>query len=78
MIVGVYSLDLYCENEGEYNDGIHPFRYLLHSYVGETRQECFRKARANGWKLNFRKGTAICPICTRAKRKVDIEKGGKR
>ncbi len=67
MIVGGYTLDLYCDNEKPYPDGIHPFKYFPQEFVGETRQECAKEARQVGWKLNFNKRTAICPICNNKK-----------
>lgn len=69
-IVGGYTMDLYCENEKPYPDGIHPFQMFPQQFVGETRQECAREARKVGWKLNFQNYTAICPICNKKARQL--------
>lgn len=61
MIVGGYSLDLYCDNEETKN---HPYNYFPHQYAGNTRGECFRDARKDGWILNYYKNKAICPLCS--------------
>jgi hypothetical protein len=72
MVVGGYSLDLYCDNTEE---GAHPHDYFdWENYVKfpltyfedapngyyKTRQ----MARKDGWILK-RDGTAICPRCSK-------------
>lgn len=67
MIVGGYSLDLYCENlDGDTCKNPRPKDGLTHpaEYYSQTFGECARMAREDGWRLNRKKGTAICPWCT--------------
>lgn len=71
MIVGGYLLDLYCDNEdapeqhykAPYNPQAHQFREFPHQYTGETRAECVRQARAEGWLIG--KTRQLCPKCNR-------------
>ena len=75
MIVRGYSLDLYCENahelRGTGRDGdVHEFNEFPATYFGETRQECVRWARGDGWKINLSKGICICPKCNDKKERV--------
>lgn len=53
MIVGCYSMDLYCEN--------------AHVYTGETWGECVRDARRDGWKITPDR-KAYCPNCSGKKK----------
>jgi len=70
MIVGCYTLDLYCENDGQYPDGIHSYDEFPHTYSHENGSQCRSAARKDGWKLT--QGKAICPKCTRlTKRALD-------
>ena len=71
MIVGCYSLDLYCDAAGCTN----PRPYMsdggrgpLAQYTAETGGACRKQARDDGWRLNLRNGTAKCPQCVSAKR----------
>ena len=66
VIVGCYSLDLYCDAEGcttprphlgDRSCGPHA------EYTHELGAECRRRARKAGWVLNVREGTAVCPTC---------------
>lgn len=66
MIVGAYSLDLYCDNE-KYK---HPFGYMPHQYVGETYAECVREARRDGWLISNDRQKCLCPKCS-GKRKAN-------
>lgn len=66
MMTGCYTLDLYCVNNGEFPDGIHPFREFPHQYTGRTFSECKRRARIAGWRFR-RDGEVVCPICTGTK-----------
>lgn len=76
MIVGCYTLDLYCENDRQYPDGTHDFYEFPHQYTGETHAECNRQARKQGWKLT-RDKKAFCPKCSRrTKRAPDSLKAG--
>lgn len=73
MIVRGYSLDLYCNNAEKYSnmygsgrgEDIHEFNEFPKNYFGESRQECVRAARSDGWKINLKAGTCICPKCNK-------------
>lgn len=67
MIVGCYVLDLYCDNQGDYPDGIHEYNEFPRSYHDEFGSKCRKAARRDGWKLNLKEGTAICPKCNEKK-----------
>lgn len=74
MIVRGYSMDLYCENAHElrgtgYGGDIHDYNEFPKTYAGETRAECVREARADGWKINIKAGTCICPKCTEQRKR---------
>lgn len=58
MIVGGYSLHLYCDC----NLATHPFDAFPDEYVGETEGQTRREARNAGWILT-RDRKAICPLC---------------
>lgn len=75
MIVGCYSLELYCDkaaNEtsiyGHNRDGIHKYKEFPHTFVGERRQDCEREAREMGWMINNKTGICLCPKCSGKKR----------
>ena len=58
---GCYVLHVYCDDPGHtlWRDGFPEWEY-----TGETRAECRRQAKRDGWK--YRKdGTTICPACAR-------------
>ncbi len=65
MIVGAYTLDLYCDccrpwdrHEKERNiRGPHPYQYVEHNL-----KRAMREAREDGW--TFRKGQCRCPQCS--------------
>lgn len=60
MIVGCYTLDLYCDND--VSD--HCRNVFSETYVGETFAECIREARSKGWIINPKKNKALCPECS--------------
>lgn len=70
MIVGCYSVDLYCDNEDRTGDKRckrrnGPLRYGSDQYTGETEGECLRQARKEGWKFTRdRPRKAYCPACS--------------
>ena len=72
MIVGGYTLDLYCDNVlgkeknlfGGLNGDAHKYHEFPHNYGGETRQEAERAARKDGWTINNKAGTCLCPKCS--------------
>lgn len=71
MIVGCYSLDLYCardkiSNGPEAGTATHPYDYFPHQYTGTNERDCRAQARKRGWR--FYGGEAYCPLCERGKR----------
>lgn len=71
MIVGCYTLDLYCDgasdcrNRKAQYDGSESMRPPAR-YIGETGSECRTQARKDGWLLNLKYQTAICRKCAKA------------
>jgi hypothetical protein len=76
MIVGGYTLDLYCDNDdrddhhftgGEFWVGENWSNKLTisHQFVGETFAQAARKARRDGWIVNRSKNKCLCPACSR-------------
>lgn len=59
MMVGCYTLDLYCDRDSLR----HKYGEFPHQYTGKTESSCRRQARLDGWRLNLRTGTDICPAC---------------
>lgn len=57
MIVGGYTLDLYCDNEQA-----HGVKGVYNEYVHEFGATCRAMARKDGWKLTP-EGKAYCPLC---------------
>lgn len=76
MIVGCYSVDLYCDNWFDHPDGTrytgHPNR-KPHVYTGETEAGCLRQAKHDGWRITraANKGDrkSYCPACSGKKRR---------
>lgn len=67
MIIGAYTLNLYCVNDpvggGEGCKNPHilmPDR--TGEFVGQNERSARRRARRSGWR--FTKGDVICPWCT--------------
>lgn len=68
MIVGCYSVDLYCDNEKC------PFIDMANPdvFTGETETQCLGDARRAGWQITRGKPherKAYCPKCSTKKRK---------
>ncbi len=69
MIVGCYSLDLYCDNEEAHF--VEPKRLQTTGYydtpyfnsIGRSREGCLRLSKKAGWSVNFKTRTALCPQC---------------
>lgn len=65
MIVGCYSMDLYCENRD--NKVCLDDRYVSVQFqaTGRTERDCLKDARAFGWKFPIKDGMrlAFCPKC---------------
>jgi hypothetical protein len=72
MIVGCYSLDLYCSiprpqhlNQWIDIDDVRRGKFPM-QFTGATERQCKAKARKQGW--IFKGGDVICPDCA-ARRK---------
>lgn len=70
MIVGCYSLDLYCENfdiaKDQAEDELgHKYNDFPDQFTGHSRAECVRNARRRGWIVNISGGKAYCPMCVK-------------
>jgi len=63
MIVGCYTIDLYCDTPGCQFSVEQRTGDKVAQYTGETYQECARKARKNGWQLSADRQVATCPAC---------------
>lgn len=63
MIVGCYTLDLYCDTP----DCSHNTRlgWIPDTYTGQTEGQCNKQARADGWKIKRKEGKAYCPDCNK-------------
>lgn len=59
MIVGCYSMDLYCRNDFRHADGVRPAQF-----TGRTFAACKRDAIGAGWRFH-RDGDVTCPRCIR-------------
>ena len=57
MVVGGYTLDLYCDNESVE----HPYDEFPHTFFSELGRTCRQEARKAGWTI--RKNKAYCPLC---------------
>ena len=68
-VIGCYSMDLYCDRDGDiygtacrkrkndYSGGPHA------QYTGHTERDCLTDARQDGWKFYQSATIAICPDC---------------
>lgn len=71
MIVGCYTLDVYCDNEDKCAAKDLPIwdkNYLPWpcQYTGRNSRECLQAAKSAGWKI--KRDVAICAICLDRKR----------
>lgn len=72
MIVGGYTLELYCDGEGcpRQRPAVCGGNYSpLGEFSAETGEACRRAARRRGWRLDLRAGVAVCPECVKAGRR---------
>lgn len=67
MIVGGYSLDLYCDCISQ----AHRFEEFPHQFYAETGGNAREQARRKGWRL-YPSGHAACPECAAAGIKPDM------
>lgn len=77
MIVGCYSLDLYCVHErlpivftDEVPVGSHRHGEFPHTFDAPNEATCRKQARARGWR--FINGDVLCPRCAGAKMRKTI------
>lgn len=70
MIVGCYSLHLYCDfgkgPEGDQTHGGVRFLEFPHEFTGKTESACLKEARKAGWKIYPAQRKAKCPKCVAA------------
>jgi len=65
MIVGGYSLDLYCMREKDCaRIGPRENRHGTANYAGVNERQTMRQARHHGWK--FMGDDVLCPWCVKA------------
>lgn len=75
MIVGAYSLHLYCDDPKHPNERATAVmgqavweRYRSFQpgdYSGNNRTDAVKQAKARGWTFNFEEGKAFCPCCSK-------------
>ncbi len=79
MIVGGYTLHLYCDGRGCLTNYPHgrgeDARYVAVEFSGETGQECRKDAKKAGWIINARNGTCLCPKCIEAGNPIEVSSG---
>jgi hypothetical protein len=64
VIVGCYSMDLYCKNDKSCQRLTVAHTIGFAQTTGENRTQCLSAAKKLGWKIT--KGDAICPYCLKA------------
>ena len=62
MIIGGYTLDLYCDKAKIMHDPIHTFDEFPHQFTGHTHSQCVKQARDKGWLLGRKMD--LCPKCS--------------
>jgi hypothetical protein len=68
MIVGGYSLDLYCSNEEVHRWQVQEDYYA--SFGGHNAKQAYKDARLAGWVIRDRKnGICYCPKCKQKRTK---------
>lgn len=64
MIVGGYTIHLYCDDprhDAEYILSLGRAEYLDATFNGNTYNDCARQARKKGWILSHNRQSCICP-----------------
>jgi hypothetical protein len=71
------TLDFYCEtgdgvekvwakdDKGELRNQFGHVYASSPTFLGQSREECAKQARAKGWRLDFKTMRALCPVCIR-------------
>lgn len=69
MIVGAYTLHLYCD--GPRHRELHPNKVgsLDAEFTGYSEADCNKQARAKGWRLDHKNGRCRCARCIKAESK---------
>lgn len=63
MIVGGYSLDLYCDTNNPAHRKQANHGCDTAQFGGYTKAAAVRMAKRAGWTFNWRTHTAYCPVC---------------
>jgi hypothetical protein len=66
VVIGCYTLDLYCDACEE--QGTPSWKIFSAQYTADRREETIRAARNDGWIVNENRNRAVCPVCSRKKR----------
>jgi len=71
MMIGGYTLDLYCDGaldcpKKESTQNSNGTSRPPAQYYGETGQECRKQAIEDGWSLSLKEGLCLCPACAKA------------
>jgi len=74
VIVGGYTLDLYCDVEGCRAPGGAGMPEQA-AFFAETGSQCRQYARNNGWVLDLKAGTCRCPKCARDRKGKQVNRG---
>jgi hypothetical protein len=74
VIVGCYSLDLYCDGQPCAAAGPEKWRTpVLLGLTAERGETCRRRARLAGWRLWLKDGVVLCPACVQAGRSKPVQ-----
>jgi hypothetical protein len=79
MIMGCYSLHLYCDNysQSSVGRGEHAFLEFPHEFTAELGSTCRKEAKEMGWTFNRQKDIAVCPKCNKRKALKDAKREDK-
>jgi len=68
VIVGCYTLDLYCDHphDQEIDNNQEHYGDHLAQFTGRTETGCIQRARAAGWSINKSADRVMCPRHRRA------------
>jgi len=72
MIVGGYSLDLYCDNQNSCRKHYQLDNSVLlidnkqfcYHFAGNNFTECVKQAKQDGWIVDRKRSICLCPICS--------------
>lgn len=70
MIVGCYTMHLYCRNRDD-DTCVAPMQWKALAYnaeyTGRTYTQCVTQAKKDGWKFDKEADDVTCPECTKSK-----------